>query len=124
MGYDESCATFDVCSIYPTIATFLIFVFRFSTPLHLAVLVHNDDILTLLLDEHTRSSKIDLNAQTVDDHTPLYYALINTLKLDTDDSFANRLVTAGANPNPVSSCHRYIFDKEIKHIHLFPSLII
>jgi len=81
----------------------LIFMFRFSTPLHLAVLVHNDDIFTLLLDEHARSSKIDLNAQTVDDHTPLYYALINTLKLDTDDSFANRLVTAGANPNPVST---------------------
>jgi len=67
------------------------------------VLVHNDDILTLLLDEHARSSKIDLNAQTVDDHTPLYYALIHTPKLDTDDSFANRLVTAGANPNPVSN---------------------
>lgn len=67
----------------------------------MAVLVHNNDILTLLL-EHSQSGKIDLNAQTNDDHTPLYYALINTLKLDNDDSFANRLVAAGANPNPVS----------------------
>lgn len=67
----------------------------------MAVLVHNNDILTLLL-EHSQSGKIDLNAQTIDDHTPLYYALINTLKLDNEDSFANRLVTAGANPNPVS----------------------
>lgn len=66
-------------------------------------MVLNDDIFTLLLDEHARSAKIDLNAQTVEDHTPLYYALLNTLKLDTDDSFANRLVIAGANPNPVSS---------------------
>lgn len=92
---------------YYLITGFLILIFRSSTPLHLAVLVHNNDILTLLLDEHARSSKIDLNAQTADDHTPLYYALINTLKLDTDDSFANRLVAAGANPNPVSSsrCH-------------------
>lgn len=63
--------------------------------------MHNNDILTLLL-EHTQSEKIDLNAQTIDDHTPLYYALINTLKLDNEDSFANRLVTAGANSNPVS----------------------
>jgi len=55
-----------------------------------------------MLLEHAQFGKIDLNAQTVDDHTPLYYALINTLKLDSDDSFANRLVTAGANPNPVS----------------------
>lgn len=67
----------------------------------MAVLVHNNDILTLLL-EHSQSGKIDLNAQTIDDHTPLYYALINTLKLDNEDSFANRLVAAGANPNPVS----------------------
>lgn len=64
-------------------------------------MVHNNDILTLLL-EYSQSGKIDLNAQTTDDHTPLYYALINTLKLDVDDSFANRLVSAGANPNPVS----------------------
>jgi len=81
--------------------TFFSFVYLSSTPLHLAVLVHNDEILTLLL-EYVPSGKIDLNAQTIDDHTPLYYALINTSKLDNDDSFANRLVTAGANPNPVS----------------------
>lgn len=78
--------------------------FHYSTPLHLSVLVHNNDILTMLL-EYAQSSKIDLNAQTIDDHTPLYYALINTLKLENDDSFANRLVSAGANPNPVSPDH-------------------
>ncbi|XP_026813922.1 rabankyrin-5-like [Rhopalosiphum maidis] len=94
------------------------------TPLHLAVLVHNDDILTLLLDEHTRSGKIDLNAQTVDDHTPLYYALINTLKLDTDDSFANRLVTAGANPNPIykktsNSMLHIVSDESLEEAALF-----
>ncbi|XP_050520840.1 rabankyrin-5 isoform X2 [Daktulosphaira vitifoliae] len=70
------------------------------TPLHLAVLVQNDDILTLLL-EQTQSGKINLNSQTIDDHTPLYYALINTLKLTNEDSFASRLVKAGANPNPI-----------------------
>lgn len=71
------------------------------------MLVHNNDIFTLLL-EYDGPRKIDLNAQTIDDHTPLYYALINTLKLDNDDSFANRLVAAGANPNPVSrTCYMY-----------------
>lgn len=68
------------------------------------MLVHNNDIFTLLL-EYAGPKKIDLNAQTIDDHTPLYYALINTLKLDTNDSFANRLVAAGANPNPVSQTY-------------------
>lgn len=91
--------------VYAIIVECLFFLFSFvclfSTPLHLAVLVHNNYILTLLL-EFAQSGKIDLNAQTVDDHTPLYYALINTSKLDNDDSFANRLVAAGANPNPVS----------------------
>lgn len=74
----------------------------------MAVLVHNDDILTLLL-EYAQSGKIDLNALTIDDHTPLYFALINTLKLENDDSFANRLVAAGANPNPVCK----VFNKHI-----------
>lgn len=78
----------------------LFYFYFFSTPLHLAVLVHNNDILTMLL-EYAQSGKIHLNARTTDEHTPLYYALINTLKLDNDDSLANRLVTAGADPNPV-----------------------
>ncbi|XP_025406363.1 rabankyrin-5 isoform X2 [Sipha flava] len=93
------------------------------TPLHLAVLVHNNDILTLLL-EYSQSGKIDLNAQTIDDHTPLYYALINTLKLDVDDSFANRLVSSGANPNPIykktsNSMLHIVADESLEEAALF-----
>lgn len=99
----KTCIVINLLNFRCTIYNIYLFSF-FSTSLHLAVLVHNNDILTLLL-EYAELGKIDLNAQTIDDHTPLYYALINTLKLDDDESFANRLVSAGANPNPVSYEH-------------------
>ncbi|XP_065201380.1 rabankyrin-5 [Planococcus citri] len=69
------------------------------TALHLAVMARNEELFSLLLSH----DKVDLNARTLEGHTPLYFALISTRKLVNTNSFAARLVEKGAQPNPIYS---------------------
>lgn len=69
-----------------------------STPLHLSVMSHNELIFSLLLEGE---QKPDLNLRTEEGHTPLWYALLEGTSY-TEKSFAFRLISAGASPNPVS----------------------
>ncbi|XKL64859.1 hypothetical protein PGB90_004945 [Kerria lacca] len=67
------------------------------TPLHLAVMARNEELFNLLL----LRENVDLNARTLEEHTPLYFALISTRKLINTNSFAARLVEKGADANPI-----------------------
>lgn len=60
-------------------------------------MARNEELFNLLL----LRENVDLNARTLEEHTPLYFALISTRKLINTNSFAARLVEKGADANPV-----------------------
>lgn len=65
------------------------------TAVHLSVMARNEPMFSLLLE-----SDADLNLRTEEGHTPLWFALLVGPPYD-DKSFAARLISAGASPNPI-----------------------
>lgn len=64
-------------------------------------MARNEELFNLLLSH----DEVDLNARTLEGHTPLYFALISTRKLVNTNSFAARLVEKGAQSNPVHTIY-------------------
>ncbi|KAL0267274.1 UNVERIFIED_CONTAM: hypothetical protein PYX00_009592 [Menopon gallinae] len=67
------------------------------TPLHIAVMARNDEIMDILLKEES----IDVNARTNDGYPPLWYALHQSE--EQYKNFAKKLLTKGARPDVVCS---------------------
>ncbi|VEN57070.1 unnamed protein product [Callosobruchus maculatus] len=74
-----------------------------SSALHIAIQADNRPIFDILI----KQDYINVNQRTEEEHTPLYYALLKYEAGDDDahDSYAARLLTTGAHPNPVYSAN-------------------
>ncbi|CAH0394295.1 unnamed protein product [Bemisia tabaci] len=68
--------------------------------LHLAVMTRNEEIFALLL-KRSETQMVNLDVQTVEGHSPMWYALFASRKLINSNSFAARLFEKGANANPI-----------------------
>lgn len=64
-------------------------------------MTRNEEIFALLL-KRSETQMVNLDVQTVEGHSPMWYALFASRKLINSNSFAARLFEKGANANPVS----------------------
>ncbi|CAG9820651.1 unnamed protein product [Phaedon cochleariae] len=70
------------------------------TPLHIAIQADNKAIFELLL----KQDYLNVNLKTIEEHTPLYYALLKYESGDTgDDSYAACLMKSDIQTNPLYS---------------------
>lgn len=74
----------------------------FSTALHIAIQADNKAIFDTLLSQ----SNLDLNLKTIDEHVPLYYALLKYESGDdSEDSYASNLISKGVHTDVLYSAN-------------------
>ncbi|KAL3271269.1 hypothetical protein HHI36_021760 [Cryptolaemus montrouzieri] len=71
------------------------------TALHVSIQIGNKSIFNLLLDQ----PGINLNVKTLEEHTPLYYALLRFDHDDSGNTYAHHLVNRNVSTNPLYSKH-------------------
>lgn len=73
--------------------------FGYRTPLHIAIMANNRTVFELLL----KHPKIDVNLKSLEEHPPLYYALLKYESGDDDNenSYAAVLIKKQAEINPI-----------------------
>lgn len=82
-----------------------IYLFTFNTffrrtPLHIAIMADNLSVFEFLIDQ----PNIDVDLKTVEEHPPLYYALLKYESGDTsEEGYASSLIKKGVQTNPIYS---------------------